>query len=531
MPSTLTVPALLEPHLADRADEVAVIEGERTITWSEFDALCRKTAAWLTTQGIGRGDRVAVWLPNRVEWLALFFGLARVGAALVAVNTRYRAAELEYILDRSGARLLVLQPDFRKIDFRAALREVRPQTLRRLERVAVVGTASGAPSPVLGKPTVAFDAFATTQSGAASRADPEAEAAVFTTSGTTKAPKLVVHAQRTLAFHSGRVALAHGFQRGGARLLAALPFCGVFGLNATLGAIAGGAPLVVMDAFDGPAAAELIRRHAVTHVYGSDEMLRRIVAAVPDPDPFPTARVFGFAAFNPGAVEFALAASRRGIPILGMYGSSEAQALFACQPASLALERRIEAGGRPAAGQDAEVRVRDVESGELLAPGASGELEIRAPSNFVGYLDDPEATRETIRPDGFFRTGDIGHLRDDGTFVYEARRGDAIRIAGYLVSPPEIEDGLKRLPLVADAQVVGVEVSGQMRVVAFVIPAPGTEPREADVIAAAGGIMAGFKVPARVWFVDAYPTTEGANGVKIQRAELRRMALERLSAS
>ena len=133
-------------------------------------------------------------------------------------------------------------------------------------------------------------------------------------------------------------------------------------------------------------------------------------------------------------------------------------------------------------------------------------------------------------PDGFFRTGDIGRLREDGTFVFETRRGDAIRLGGFLVSPIEIEDALKRIPAVADAQVVGIELDGHMRSAAFVIPASGTAPRQADIVAAASGIMAGFKVPARVWFVDQFPVTESANGTKIQRNKLREMAMERLRA-
>jgi fatty-acyl-CoA synthase len=240
--------------------------------------------------------------------------------------------------------------------------------------------------------------------------------------------------------------------------------------------------------------------------------------------------MLGIAAFNQGAAEFARAAWGRRLPVIGLYGSSEAQALFASQPMALPLDERIEPGGRPTS-PDAEVRVRDVDTGELLAPGASGELEIRSPTLFVGYMGDPEATAEAFQADGFFKTGDVGHLRRDGSFVFEARRGDAIRIAGYLVSPPEVEETLKRLPLVADALVVGVPIAGQTRICAFVIPAPvpGREPREAEVISAAAAIMAGFKVPARVWFVESFPTTEGPNGIKVQRAPLRELALRRVA--
>ena len=529
MPMTETIPALLERHLAERPDDVAFLEGDRRISYREFAALCGKTAAWLADQDIAPGDRVAVWLVNRIEWLALLFALARIEAALVALNTRYRAAELQTVLDRSGARMLVLQHNFRKIDFPAVLQGVDAGALPALEGVAVVDCDASTPSQILGRPTIPFQAFARGAGETADRSRPAAPGALFTTSGTTKGPKLVVHSQRTIAFHSRRAAGAFGLDEPGACLLGALPFCGVYGFNSALAAFAAGAPVVLMETFEAGSAVDLVRRHRVTHAFGSDEMYRRMLELAPGHDPFPSVRLFGFAAFNPGAADFARAAWDKRVPLVGLYGSSEVQALFSVQSQSAPFPQRIEGGGRPAAGSDAEIRVRDVDTGDLLPPGRSGEIEIRAPSNFVGYWNNPAATADAVGRDGFFRTGDIGQLRADGTFLYETRRGDAIRLGGYLVSPAEIEEALKRIPGVGDVQVVAVEIAGQPRAVAFVVPAAGAAPREADVIAAAAAQMAGFKVPARVWFVDEFPTTDSPNGLKIQRARLRDIALEHLS--
>src|SRR6266516_3372302 len=527
----LTLPALLDRHLAERPDAPACIDVEKRITYAEFDALCRKTAAWLAAQGVRPGDRVAVWLVNRIEWLALLFGLARIGAALVAVNTRFRAGELEHVLRRSGARMLVIEPTFKKIDFAAILAEVDVAAAQSLEKVAVIRAGSAAPRGVLGKPTVAFDAFERSLSAAPDRSDPEAIVALFTTSGTTKGPKLVMHPQRSIAYHARAVARGFGLETADSRVLAAIPFCGVFGFDLVLGALAAGAPAVIMDTFEARAAVELVPRHRVSHLFGSDEMARRMMELAPGHDPFPHLQLFGYAAFQPGSAELGKAGWERRIPLVGLYGSSEARALFAFQPLALPLEQRIEPGGRPVAGADAEIRIRDVDSGELVEIGRSGEIEIRAPSLFAGYCDDAEATAAAVRPDGFFRTGDIGRLRADGSFVFETRRGDAIRLGGFLVSPVEIEDALKRIPAVADAQVIGIELDGQMRWAAFVIPADGPAPRESEIIAAAASIMAAFKVPARVWFLDAFPVTQSANGTKIRRNKLRDMAIERLRQS
>jgi fatty-acyl-CoA synthase len=531
MTDRLTLPALIDRHVAERPDACAFVDGEKTITYAEFDVLYRKAAAWLRAQGVGPGDRVAVWLVNRLEWLALLFGLARIGAALVAVNTRFRAAELEHVLRRSGARMLVLEPTFKKIDFPAILAEADPAAAQSLEKVAVIGAGSRAVPRVLGKPAVAFDAFERSASEGPNRSDPEAIVALFTTSGTTKGPKLVMHPQRSIAHHARAVARGFGLDAPESRVLAAIPFCGVFGFDLALGALAAGAPAVIMDTFEARGAVELVARHRVSHLFGSDEMARRMMELAPGHDPFPSARLFGYAAFQPGSAELGKAGWDRRIPLVGLYGSSEAQALFAYQPLALPLEQRIEPGGLPVAGPDAEIRIRDVDTGELAETGRSGEIEIRAPSLCAGYCNDAEATAAAMRPDGFFRTGDIGRLRADGSFVFETRRGDAIRLGGFLVSPVEIEDTLKRIPAVADAQVVGVELDGQMRCAAFVIPAAGRAPGEAEIIAGAAAIMAAFKVPARVWFLDEFPVTQSANGTKIQRNKLREMALAHLPPS
>lgn len=530
-PSTLN--GLLDAHLAAHPDRTAFIDGERRLSYAQFDALAEQGARWLEVQGMVAGDRVAVWMVNRIEWLALLFGAARIGVTIVAVNTRYRHAEVEYILAKSHAKMLVLQLNFRKIDFPAELAGVSSEAVPALQKIAVIDHDERTPVTVLGRPTLACDLASyggerSIRSGES--ADGDAPLLLFTTSGTTKAPKLVVHPQRTISTHSSRAANAYGFTAPGAVMLAALPFCGVFGLNGALAAFAGAAPVVLIDTFDGAEGARLIRQHEVTHTFGSDEMYRRLADAVSDERPFPSARVFGFAAFQPGMSTFAEKMAERGLPLIGLYGSSEVQALFSLQRPDAPFDQRIEGGGYPASGEEVQIRIRDVDTGELLPAGVSGEIEIASPCNFIGYLENPEATAQALSADGFFRTGDIGRLRTDGSFVYETRKGDAIRLSGFLVNPVEIEDEIKAIDGVDDAQVVAVELDGQPRPVAFVIPHAGHAIDPAMVIGVVKSRIAAFKVPARVWSVDAFPVTQSSNGVKIQRARLREMAVTRVLA-
>lgn len=528
-----TLNTLLDEHLAAHATRTAFIDGDTRLSYAQFDTLAEAAARWLEAQGIRAGDRVAVWLVNRIEWLALLFGAARVGATVVAVNTRYRRAELEHILGKSKARLLVFQPNFRKIDFPAELQGIDANAVASVQKIAVIDADAHTPGTLIGKPVVrcefdlACDAALTPRTRRPGE-NADAPLILFTTSGTTKAPKLVVHPQHTVTGHSRRAARAYGFDRDDAVMLAALPFCGVFGLNGALAAFAGGAPVVLIDTFDAREAARLVQTHRVTHTFGSDEMYRRLLEAGEGERPFPSARVFGFAAFQPGLSTFAAYAQTRGMPLTGLYGSSEVQALFSCQKIEMPFDARIEGGGYPAAGELATVRIRDIENGKLLPNGESGEIEIASPGNFLHYLDNAEATAEAITSDGFFRTGDIGFLRDDGSFVYQTRKGDAIRLAGFLVSPGEIEDEIKSIEGVDDAQIVAVEIDGQQRAVAFVIAGANRALSAEAVRDALAARVAAFKVPARVWFVDAFPVTQSSNGVKIQRARLRDMALERV---
>jgi len=164
----------------------------------------------------------------------------------------------------------------------------------------------------------------------------------------------------------------------------------------------------------------------------------------------------------------------------------------------------------------------------VLSAEETGEIEIKGPTNFVGYLNNPEATAKAFTDDGFYRTGDLGYLREDGSLVYESRMGDAIRLGGFLINPSEIESVLKSVPGVEDAYIVGVEIDGKARVVAFVQDDGSATLSAEAIIEAARLQLAAFKVPYRVWFVEDYPVTKSANGLKVQRGKLRALAQDNL---
>ena len=299
----------------------------------------------------------------------------------------------------------------------------------------------------------------------------------FTSSGTTGRPKLVVHAQRGIVAHARAVAAGFGYDAPDCVALAMLPLCGVFGYDSALGALAGGAPVVLQEAFDARESAALIARHRVTHANGSDAMVLRLLEAAPDPP----LREAGFAAFDGDPREVVDAADAAGTTAYMCYGSTEVQALLAHAPQDGTPERRAVAGGPPVSAET-EVRVAD-----------DGELEIRGPSVMAGYLGDevPDLT-----PDGFLRTGDLGRTTDDG-FAFTARRGDALRLGGFLVSPREIEAFLEQDDDVAEAAVVAVEHEGAQRPVAFAVARDGAVLDEAAALERCRASLAAFKVPRR----------------------------------
>ena len=506
----------------------------RDVAYGEVASRASRVANGLTALGIGAGDRVALWLPNVPAWLELLFALGRIGGVAVAVNTRFRAVEVADIVGRSRARALVLWPGFKGIDFLAILESIDPAALDRLETIVVYDEGEGPvplPARLSAKRVLRYADLAAAAPAEASRVTAASGAAdfgaaIFTTSGTTKAPKFVLHTQRSLVEHARAVAPAFGYDAPDAVMLQALPFSGVFGLCQALATLAAGRSMVLMPAFDAEAAARIVIEERVTHMNGSDEMYRRMLAESRAQHAFPSLRRAGFAAFNSDPAEFVAMGDARGLPLTGLYGMSEIQALFASRsPAAPAAERAL-GGGTPVSPL-ARVRVGDPETGRILGDGERGEIEAMGPSLMAGYADDPEATRAAFTADGYLRTGDLGYTVPGG-FVFLARMGDALRLSGFLVNPVEISSHIEGHAAVAACQVVGAKTAQGERAIAFVVRRSGAEVGERALLAHCRAGLAAFKCPEAIVFLDAFPVAESANGVKIRRAKLRAWAAERL---
>ena len=532
-----TVTALMDDLVAAHGADTAIIYHDQPITFAEIDDLGRRAATVLADLGVGAGDRVALWLPNCPAYIALCLGCCRLGAIAAAVNTRFRAAEVSDIVGRSGAKIMVMWPGFREIDFLGLLAEADGEALSGLETIILYGEGQETAGPAPDLPgavahcrSLDFSALIQCARYADDHASATAGCNIFTTSGTTKAPKFVLHSQASISRHARLVADGFGYSSSKGALLQMMPLCGVFGYTQIMAGLASGQPTVLTASFDPLQTVELSARHNVVNFNATDDMIQSILDNSPLDRPLPNVRFVGSAAFATNYAELALRAEARGITMVGLYGMSEVQALFALQPLDLPLAERIAGGGRPIT-ELSEVRVRDPDSGKLLGPGEAGELELKGPSLMKEYFLNPEATAEAMTEDGFLRTGDLGQLTDDGRFLYLQRMGDVLRLGGFLVSPAEIENHLIGHDSVADSQVVGIKTrDGAIRAVGFVILAAGAEFDEAALRQHCLDSLARFKAPIRIFAVDEFPTTQSANGTKIQRAALRRMAEERVLA-
>lgn len=460
--------------------EVLFDDGSTVAVATLADDGCR-VAASLAARGLEAGDRIAVWHLNGLPYLRMLAACAAGGFVAVSINTRYSATEAARLIRRSGSRLVVVD---------RARRPLVPDGVDALGGDDVDAMRMQPAAEPVGGPDAPF--------------------VVFTTSGTTNEPKMVLHLQRSIAVHARDVARSFPMNSNDIALIA-MPLCGVFGMTAFTSAVAGGASIVMPAMFDAESTGGLIAEHAVTTVHGSDDMFHRLLEAGAD---LASIRAGGYGRFNTSLDGIVQRCEAAGAKLLGLYGMSEVQALFA--------------GRNP----NDEVATRWPGGGRLMSPEASyrvvdGELHVKGPSLFAGYLTeggecvDADLTDSAFEGD-WFCTGDLAEPDGDRSFTYIARMGDAMRLGGFLVAPSEIEQALMEIDGVEDAQVVAVDRPSGARPVAFVI-ASGPVHEQAAIEHCASR-LARYKVPVRVTAIDAFPTTPSANGNKIQKAKLRSLA-------
>jgi acyl-CoA synthetase (AMP-forming)/AMP-acid ligase II len=524
-----TLLSMLQAGAAASGGGPALIErrGEAYVRFSYADLLAHVADARdaLKARGVGAGDVIGVWLPNGIDYLAVTFAAAALGVAVLGINTRYGVFELSHLMTAGRLKAIVLPGRFLDLDFAGRLKEAFAGTEGLSPPTILVTGADDAAAFDLGGGAVGLN-LAPSLTALADDGAGEAMAAYFTTSGSTGAPKLAGHDQASIVIHAAAASKAFDMRPGDV-VTGVLPLCGVFGFNAVTAALSVGGAALVDPVFDAGSLLAGMARFDVTHVFGGDDLLGRLMEAwTAAAVALPSLRVGGIAEFEGrAAVIGAWARETFGVELVGLYGASELFAMMSARPPRADMAAQVKGGGRPVS--DAiTVRIADPETGVVITDGGPGELQVKGYNVLRHYLSNPAATAKAFTADGWYRTGDLASDDGDGCFTYLCRNSDALRLRGFLVEPAEIEQFLMSHPGVDTARVVGVKTEHGDAPVAFVTLADKALTGPA-LLAWCKGRLAAFKVPAWVEVLEAFPVTAGTNGAKIKTEELKRMAAAR----
>ncbi|MCY3632513.1 MAG: FadD3 family acyl-CoA ligase [bacterium] len=491
----------------------ALVDGDVRWTFPELRDHIRASARALMASGIEPGDRVAVWAPNIWEWVVAGLGVHLAGGVLVPVNTRFKGREADFILQKSGARILFTVTDFLDTDYVALLRAADGGS--GLDEIVVLRGAAP-------EGTTEFAQFLD-RAEQVSEADGDVRAAsvkgddlchIMFTSGTTGLPK------GAMLIHS---AICRGFQtwceviglRAGDRYLIVNPYFHAFGLNSgILACLMTGATNIPHAVFDVPSVMARVPEERITMLPGPPAIYQTILNH-PDLDSFDMSTlrlaVTG-AAVIPVEMILQMRARLGFETIVTGYGLTEGSGIATMCRHDDDPETIANTSGR--AIPDVEVQIVD-DDGSEVPRGEPGEIVVRGYNVMQGYLDDPEQTSETIDADGWLHTGDIGVMDEQGNIDITDRKKDMFIVGGFNAYPAEIENIMLAHPQIGQVAVIGMpdDRLGEVAV-ATVVPAPGVELSEAEVIAWCRDQMANYKVPRRVRFTDALPLNASGKVLK-----------------
>lgn len=518
-PFSRTAFELLREQAARWPQALAALAGDRAVTYADLADQAARVAARLQGDGIVRGDRVGLLCSNRIEWLQVLFGASALGATVVPISTWSTPSELEYVLCDSGVRCLFTLARAGSQDFVTALEHIASaQKCGDLEHIILI---DGDPPP--GWQSYAGYLQETTLDSlapgtGASAVDP---LVVLYTSGSSSRPKAVPLDHFGIIENGFNIGERQGL-RPSDRVLVSVPLFWSYGAaNALPATLTHGATLVLQPRFEPGEALELIERHRCTAIYTLPAMTSALLAH----PQFASARTQSLrTGLTIGSAQDVMrAATELGASeICNIYGSTETYGNCCVTPHDWSLQRRAACQGPPLPG--VRIRIRDPITAATCPPGTPGLVEVR------GYLtrgyagDSARHTADVFTADGYFKTGDLGALGEDGAFVYAGRDSEMIKRSGINVSPAEVEEILQQHPNVGLAGVTGAAdpVRGEI-IVAFVVPKPGAELHIDALLSHCRTRMSSYKVPDVVQVCSSLPlTTTG----KLMRRDLKVLAAQ-----
>ena len=488
------------------ASKIAIIDGERQVTYAEFADAADKVAAMLADRGIRKGDAVAFMGENSPEFLAVLFGTVSIGAVFVPVNTRLATPEVSHVLGDSGSRLLIHDPGLAE---------------RALPGAQAAGIATGdvIPTGPGSSDSPGLDAFLARHYPPAlptpmSLDDP---AAIIYTSGTTGRAKGAVLTHANLTWVAINTIIDYDLVSSDVALMISPLFhVASLGMGA-LPVILKGGTLVLERGFEAGRALSQIEKHRVTMLSGVPTTYQ-LMAEHPNWDSTDISSLSKLTCGGaPAPMKIIEAYEKRGLSFSQGYGMTETS------PGATALSPEWARSKQGSVGFShffTTVRVVD-EHGAILPPWEVGEIHIYGPNVFAGYLNMPDATADAFAHDGWFRTGDLGYVDDDGCLYIAGRAKDMIISGAENIYPAEVESVLMGHPGVTGVAVVGVpdEKWGEVPVAVLTL-APGAYADLDSVRGFLDGKLARYKLPKQVVVVDELPRT--ASG-KVRKTEVQEM--------
>ena len=503
-----TIASALCALAAQFPEDVAVVDKGQSTTYAQLVALAERAGAALVEGGLQKGERVAIWAPNSLEWIVGALGAQMAGGIVVPLNTRLKGIEAQYILNKTRAAVLLTVGSFLGINYRELLAGVSLPDLRRTilldsEWDAFCASATDAGLEKLREIRASIK--------------PEDPSDILFTSGTTGAPKGVVstHWQSTELFRIWGSGV--GLRRGD-RYLIINPFYHSFGFKAGwLACFLAGATAYPVAIFDVDAVRRQIQDDHITVMPGPPTIFQSLLNAGVTAADIPTLRlaVTGAASIPPVLIE----RMRRDLGIetvLSAYGLSESTGLATMTSPEDSAETIALTSGRPVAG--VELRIVG-QNGEELPAGANGEIWVRGVNVMHGYFEDEKATAEAIDADGWLHTGDVGNVGEDGCLRITDRLRDMYISGGFNCYPAEIEGIMLKNEALANVAVIGVpdERLGEVGH-AFAVLKPGVSMTSEELWAWCRENMANYKVPRKIQFLPSLPLN--ASG-KVLKNELR----------
>jgi len=531
---------LIDDRSKEYMNNVAIIFHEKRITYQSMLYEANLFGAGLIEIGVKKGDKVAIWMNNIPEWIYSMLGILKVGAILVPINTHLRSHDLEYILNDSDSSTLIMEEQFKNINYVDILKQIFPEIkgdtaaffrsekLPNFKNIILLGKGdikggfSYESIRNLGlKDEKTFNRLKNVQQSI----DVDDIAYIQYTSGTTSLPKGAMLSHFSVAQEASIVGDRMDITKDDT-IIGMMPFYHVGGaVNTIMLSLLHGMSIALVESFDPEIVMKIIQQHKCTVMLGIASMFTMMMNHKNFKKYDLSTLTKGW---STGLKEFLKTVYNTiGIDnFTSVYGLSEVAGITALPNFDEDLETRTGTMGKPFPGND--IKIIDPESGRTQPTNQEGEILVRG--NITrGYYKKPDETTKAIDSEGYLHTGDKGMLNDNGYLIYTGRLKDMLRVGGENVSPLEVEEFLCKYDKIHEAQVIGVphEKLGEV-CYAFIRLKDGYKCTSEEIIAFCKGQIASFKIPRYVHFINEFPMTGSG---KIQKFKLKDIAEKRLENS